>query len=178
VEGLMCDSPLYAPYIVQAYRTYYGEQVINPQDFFQERWLATFDRDVTKCIDEVLRYYPNTYEAMYTPRFRDALRNDQLAVEFPEFKALLDLNNVGREVNPSTPAIILHGDADPIVQLRTVEPFVARLCEANKHVTYRVYPGVHHFLTRQYSHVDTLTWMEAILTGNRPLSDCEKLGPP
>jgi dipeptidyl aminopeptidase/acylaminoacyl peptidase len=121
-----------------------------------------------------LHYYPNTPQAQYTPRFRDALQNDQLAVEFPEFKAMLDLNYVGREVNPSTPAIILHGEADPIVRLRTVEPFVRRLCEENKNVTYHVYPGVNHFTIRQSSHLDTLAWMRDILAGNTPASDCGK----
>jgi predicted esterase len=178
VEGLMNDSPLYAPYIVQAYRTYYGEQIIHPQDFFQERWMATFDQDVAKCIDVALRYYPNTHESMYTPRFRDALQHDRLAAEFPEFKAMLDLNYAGREVNPSTPAIILHGDADPIVRLRTVEPFVHRLCAENKNVTYRLYSGVNHFKIRQVSHLDTLTWMENILAGNEPVSDCGVISQP
>jgi acetyl esterase/lipase len=175
VEGLMCDSPLYAPYIVQAYRAYYGEQVLNPEDFFQERWMATFDQDVTQCIDHALKYYPNTHETMYTPRFREALQNDRLAVEFPELKAMLDLNYAGREVNPATPAIILHGAADPIVQLRTVEPFVRRLCEEGKSVTYRVYPGVNHFTIRQNSHLDTLAWMRDILAGNMPASDCGRI---
>jgi len=172
VEGLMCDSPLYAPYIVHAYRAYYGEQIVNPQDLFQEHWMATFERDVRMCIDTALGYYPNTHESMYTPRFRDALQNDRMAAEFPAFKALLDLNHAGREVNPSTPAIILHGDADPIVRLRTVEPFVHRLCEENKSVTYLVYPGVNHFTIRQHSHRDSLAWMDAVLAGNAPPSDC------
>jgi pimeloyl-ACP methyl ester carboxylesterase len=172
VEGLMLDSPLYAPYIVYAYRDYYGEAIINPHDVFQERWMATYERDVNKCIDHALGYYPNTHEAQYTPRFRDALQNDRLAVEFPEFKALLDLNYSGREVNPSTPAIILHGGADPIVRMRTVEPFVRRLCEENKSVTYRIYAGINHFQIRQVSHLDSLAWMQGILAGNGHVSDC------
>lgn len=172
VEGLMFDSPLYAPYIVYAYRAYYGEQIINPHDVFQERWMATFEQDVTKCIDHALGYYPNTHAAQYTPRFRDALQNDRLAEEFPAFKAMLELNYSGRKVNPSTPAIILHGAADPIVQLRTVEPFVRRLCEANKSVTYQVYPGINHFTIRQNSHLDSLVWMQDIMAGNVPVSDC------
>jgi pimeloyl-ACP methyl ester carboxylesterase len=178
VEGLMCDSPLYAPYIVQAYRAYYGEGIVNPHDLFQEHWMATFEQDVHKCIDDALGYYPNTHETMYTPRFREALQNDRLAAEFPEFKALLDLNYAGREVNPSTPALILHGEADPIVRLRTVKPFVRRLCEESKSVTYREYPGVNHFTIRQYSHLDTLAWMEARLAGNPPASDCGVLAQP
>jgi pimeloyl-ACP methyl ester carboxylesterase len=174
VEGLMYDSPRYAPYIVYAYRDYYGEQVIDPQDVFLERWMATYDQDVTKCIDDVLTYYANTPQGLYTTRFRNALYKGQMAAEFPEFKAMLDLNYSGREVNASTPAIVLHGAADPIVQLPTVNRFVTSMCEQGKSVTYRLYPGIDHFQTRQYSMVDTLSWMQEILEGNPPASDCAR----
>ena len=140
--------------------------------------MASFKQDVNMCIDDALGYYPNTHETMYTPRFREALQNDRLSEEFPEFKAMLDLNYIGREVNPSTPAIILHGDADPIVRLRTVEPFVQRLCEENKNVTYRVYPGINHFQIRQASHLDSLAWMKNILDGSMPASDCGTVAQP
>ena len=172
VEGLMYDSPRYAPYIVYAYRDFYGEETVDPKDVFLERWMATYDQDVTKCIDDVLAYYANTPEGLYTPQFRNALYNNQLATEFPEFKAKLDLNYSGREVNPSTPAIILHGAADPIVQLRTVNRFVTSMCQEDKSVTYRLYTGIDHFQIRQYSLVDTLAWMQDIQDGNTPASDC------
>jgi dipeptidyl aminopeptidase/acylaminoacyl peptidase len=81
-------------------------------------------------------------------------------------------------VNVSTPAIILHGAADPIVRLRTVEPFVRRLCEAEKNVTYRVYPDVNHFTIRQNSHLDSLAWMDAVQAGHAPPSDCGHLTQP
>jgi pimeloyl-ACP methyl ester carboxylesterase len=173
-EGLMYDSPRYAPYIVYAYRDYYGEQVIDPQDVFLERWMATYDQDVNKCIDDVLSYYANTPQGLYTSRFRNALYGDQLAAEFPEFKAMLDINYSGRNANTSTPALILHGAADPIVRLSTVNRFVTSVCEQGKSVTYRVYPGIDHFQTRQYSLVDTLSWMQGILEGNTPASDCAR----
>jgi len=178
VEGLMYDSPRYAPYIVYAYRAYYGEQIVDPKDVFLERWLTTYDQDVTKCIDDVLTYYANTPEGLYTSRFRNALYNNQMATEVPEFKARLDLNYSGREVNITTPAIILHGAADPIVQLRTVNRFVTRMCQEGKSVTYRVYAGIDHFQTRQYSHVDTLAWMQDVLAGNTPTSDCGRFVQP
>lgn len=174
VEGLMYDSARYAPYIVYAYRDYYGEDIVDPNDVFLERWMKTYDQDVNKCIDDVIGYYANTAEGLFTPRFRTALQSGQLAAEFPEFKARLDLNYSGREVNPATPAIILHGAADPIVRLRTVNRFVTRMCQEGKNVAYRVYTGIDHFQTRQYSLVDTLTWMQDILAGNAPISDCAR----
>ena len=88
------------------------------------------------------------------------------------FKEKLDLNYSGSEVNPAVPAIILHGGADDIVQRRTIERFIGRLCEAGKSVVYNQYVGVNHFQTRQQSFSNTLDWMEAVLDGNTPASIC------
>ena len=129
---------------------------------------------MNRCIDGGLTYYANTTQGQFTPRFRNALYGDQLATEFPDFKAKLDLNYSGREVNASTPAIILHGAADPIVQLPTVNRFVTSMCEQGKSVTYRLYPGIDHFQTRQYSMRDTLSWMQGVLEGSAPTSDCAR----
>ena len=173
VEGLMYDSPRYAPYIVYAYRDFYGEDIIDPARVFLPRWLPTFDEDVTsKCIDECFEYYPNDAVRLLTPEFRDALYNGRLGEAFPAFKEKLDLNYSGNGVNPDVPAIILHGGADDIVQLRTVERFIGRLCEAGKDVIYNRYAGVNHFQTRQHSYSHTLDWMKAVLEGNTPASIC------
>ena len=173
VEGLMYDSPRYTPYIVYAYRDFYGDQVVSLQDVLSQNWISTFEQDVTSlCIDDAFNYYANTPEQMFAPEFRNALYSNQLADQFPAFKEKLDANYSGRVVNASVPAIILHGDADPIVQLHTINKFVSEMCQAGKSVTYNVYPGVDHFQTRQYSFVDTLQWMEGILGGNTPVSDC------
>jgi len=173
VERLMCDSPRYGPYVVYAYRDFYGDEVIDPANVFLSKWLLTFESDVTsKCIDDVLDYYSDDPVRMYVAEFRDALYNDRLAEVFPVFKEKLDTNCSGQMVDTAVPAIILHGGADLIVKLGTVERFVAQICGAEKNVTYRTYPGVDHFQTRQHSFVDTLRWMQDVLDGNIPASTC------
>ena len=176
VEGLMYDSPRYGPYIVYAYRAFYGEEIVDPADVFLPHWLPTFGDDCTsKCIDEVFDYYPNTPARLFTAEFRDALYDDRLAEEYPAFKQKLDLNDSGDKEYPAVPSIILHGDADPIVKLRTINRFVAYMCGEGNNVTYNIYGGVNHFQTRQYSFFDTLTWMQNILTGDAPVSNCTEL---
>jgi hypothetical protein len=173
VEGLMYDSPRYSPYIIYAYRDFYGSEIVDPAEVFLPKWLPTFQDDVTtKCIDEVFEHYSNDPARMYTPRFRDALYNDRLADEFPLLKARLDANDSNQKAYPSVPLILLHGAADPIVRVRTIEEFVSYLCGEEKNVTYNLYPRVNHFQTRQYSFLDTLMWMEYILDGNTPTSNC------
>jgi len=173
VEGLMYDSPRYSPYIVYAYRDFYGTEIIDPADVFLPNWLPTFESDMTsKCIDEVLEYYSNDPARMYTLEFREALYNDRLADEFPLFKAKLDVNDSSQKVYTAVPVLLLHGTADPIVRVRTIEEFVAYMCTEGKNVTYKLYPGANHFQTRQCSFVDTLMWMQYILDGNVPTSNC------
>jgi hypothetical protein len=177
VEGLMYDSPRYAPYIVYAYRQFYGADVVDPARVFLPRWLPTFEPDVTsKCIDEVLNYYPNDAARLLTPEFSEALYNHRLTEAFPAFKEKLDLNYVGNGVSGSAPAVIMHGGADDIVRVRTVERFIGQMCDAGKDVSYNLFMGVNHFQTRQYSFVRTLDWMKAVLDGSPPESICGGVG--
>ncbi len=173
VEGLMYDSPRYSPYVVYAFRAFYGGEVVNPEDVFLPNWLTTFESDVTsKCIDEVLRHYSDNPAQMYTPEFLDALYNDRLAETFPAFKDKLDANNNRQTVDTAVPAIILHGEADPIVKPQTNQRFVIQMCNKGKNVIYYRYPDVNHFDTRQHGFVDTLAWMQSVLDGNTPVSGC------
>jgi pimeloyl-ACP methyl ester carboxylesterase len=173
VEGLMYDSPQYAPYIVYAYRSFYGDDLVDPKDVFLEKWLPTFESDVTsKCIDDVLEYYPSNPVQLFTPEFREALYNDQWGEPFAAFKAKLDVNDSNGKVYSGVPLIILHGEGDPIVKPHTIEKFVAYMCREGQNVTYKRYLGIHHFYTRQNSYIDTLAWMQEILNGNTPVSNC------
>jgi dienelactone hydrolase len=173
VEGLMYDSPRYSPYIVYAYSDFYGADIIDPADVFLPNWLPTFADDVTSmCIDEVLQHYSDDPARMYTPEFRDALYNDRLAEKFPAFKAKLDANDCNYKAYPSVPVVLWHGAADPIVKVRTIQAFASYMCSQGVNVTYKLYPGVNHFQTRQFSFVDTLIWMRYILDGNNPTSSC------
>lgn len=176
VEALMREAPSLAPYIVYAYRTYYGPDIIDPAQVFQERWLPTFNNDAsTKCVDEIYDYYNGGQENIYQPRFSEALYGEQLGFSFPYFKQALDQNNAARYTNPNTPALLLHGAADPIVTAQTNERFMRQMCTQGKSVTYYLYDNVHHFQTRQHSFVDTLHWMQAILSGTPVRSDCASI---
>lgn len=173
VEALLRERPPLGPYIVYAYLNYYGGEVIEPADVFLPHWLETFYQDAsTKCVDEAYEYYPKDPKELYKPEFLNALYSGQLGDYFPEFKRALDDNYVGNSVEATVPVILLHGEADTIVTSDTNEQFVAHLCNAGKNVSYNLYKDVNHFKTRQHSFVDTLSWMEAVLNGNNPESDC------
>lgn len=173
VEALLRERPPLAPYIVYAYSNYYGPYVIAPENVFLPQWLPTFTQDVTsKCVDEVYQYYPQEPSRLYRPEFLNALYSGQLSGGFAAFQQVLDLNYAGSAINPNTPALLLHGAIDPIVTTQTNEAFMAQICGMGKRVTYFLYPEVNHFDTRQYAFADTLRWIQEILNGGTPRSDC------
>ncbi len=176
VEALLRETPALSPYIIYAFHDYYGPNVIDPAQVFQEQWLPTFYNDAsTKCVDEVYDYYLGGQANLYRPEFSQSLYGGRLGFNFPAFKEALDRNDVGRVTNPQVPALLLHGSVDPIVTPQTNERFMRQLCRQGKSVTYYLYNNVHHFQTRQYSFVDTVQWMQAILTGRPVRSDCATL---
>jgi pimeloyl-ACP methyl ester carboxylesterase len=179
VEGLMYDSPRYSPYIVYAYRDFYGSETVDPADVFMPNWVSTFEDDVkSKCIDDALAYYSDDPARMYTPRFRDALYSGRLADEFPLFKEKLDANDCNDKAYTAVPALLLHGADDPIVRAHTIQDFVSYMCRQGVNVTYHLYPGLNHFQTRQGSFAETVRWMEYILDGNTPTSNCSSAAAP
>lgn len=172
VEALLRERPPLAPYIIYSYLNYYGD-IINPEAVFLPNWLATFYADAsTKCVDEAYEYYPEDPKLLYRPEFIEALYGDRLAETFPAFKEVLETNYVGSSPDTSVPVILFHGEADTIVTPETHERFVARLCNLGKNVSYKLYPEINHFQTRQFSFVDSITWMRNILSGQSPESQC------
>jgi predicted esterase len=173
VEALMRERPPLAPYIIYAYLNYYGGDVINPEVVFLPNWLSTFYADAsTKCVDEAYEYYPEEPQLLYRPEFIEALYGDRLAETFPAFKTALEINYVGGSLDTRVPIVLFHGEADTIVTPETHKRFVARLCNLGKNVTYKLYSEVTHFQTRQFSFVDSVTWMHNVLSGQPPESQC------
>lgn len=172
VEALLRDRPQLAPYIIYAYLNYYGD-VISPESVFLPNWLPTFYTDAsTKCVDEAYQYYPPDPNLIYRLEFINALYGERLAETFPAFKQVLDLNYVGSSPDTSVPVVLFHGEADTIVSPRTHDHFVARLCNLGKNVSYKLYPEINHFTTRQASFIDSVTWMHNVLGGQIPESQC------
>jgi pimeloyl-ACP methyl ester carboxylesterase len=175
VAALMRDIPYFTPYILYAYAQYYGPDTVDVARVLNPRWIPTFEQDVTgRCIDEMSTYYGQDPRQVYQAEFYDALVSGRLAEQFPNLQAALDMNSTG-VVRGDVPSLILHGGADPIVTTPSQDAFVRQQCSLGASVTYRVYPGVHHFQVRQVGFRDALAWMQSIVDGEAPPSDCVRL---
>ena len=173
VEALLRERPQLAPYIIYSFQNYYGGDVIDPNDVFLSKWLPTFYDDAsTKCVDEAYQYYPENGKMVYDPGFFDALYGGRLAETFPALAEALEINYVGASPNVEVPVVLFHGAADNIVTPQTHDNFVGRLCNGVKNVNYKLYTDIGHFQTRQYSFVDSVTWMRNVYNGQPPESQC------
>ncbi len=176
VEALLREQPALAPYIVYAYRDFYGANTISPEDVFAQNWIQSFYQDAAvKCVNEAYAYWKDDPNQMYNPNFTGALFGQRIQDQYPSFYERMAINDAGRAANPNTPALLAHGLSDPVVYPQTNQHFMRQLCEQGKPVTSINYPGVGHFQTRQAGFRDTLSWMRNILDGGQPRNDCGTL---
>lgn len=176
VEALLRESPIFTPYLIYVYRHFFGAEVIGPEDVFGDDWLPTFDQDVlTLCVDEIFAYYSNDPQGMYRPDFRTALFDDQLAEQYPLFKAVLDANYAGTFGGFTIPVAFFQGTADYVVTPESQQRFAELLCTQGQPVTYVPLPAIQHVYTRQSSFIDTITWMQGIANGEIPFNNCAEL---
>lgn len=177
IETLLKEDAIFSPYIVQAYRDFYGPEVVDPAAVFQDRWLANFEADVmTRCVDGIFNYYSPNARQMYRPEFVEALFTDHLQTVIPAFKAALKTNAAGLSRDGvDIPALILQGTADQIVTPPSQMQFATSLCELGNYVTYVSYPAVDHSNIRLASFRDTINWIESVANGDLPESNCASL---
>lgn len=177
---LLSESPIFSPYLVYAYRTLLGDDVIAPSQVFQDRWLANFEADATsRCVDNIFVYYSFSGRQMYRPEFREALAADRLQNIWPAFKRALEANSAGLAASGTDiPVLILQGTADTVVTPGSQEAFAAELCRLGHDVTFNIYRAVSHADTRRVSFWDTLAWLRSVAQNESVESDCATLTAP
>jgi acetyl esterase/lipase len=170
---LLQEDPIFGPYLVYAYRDFYGEDVIDPADVYLPRWVSEFEDDVLSlCVDEIFSYYSHSARRMYADDFREALDDGRLADVYPEFAKLLEANTAGFGGGTDIPVLILQGTADTVITPPSQQAFMDQLCALGNSVTWFEYRGATHADTRWRSYDDALAWMEAVVQGGAPGSDC------
>ncbi len=175
IVNLLKENPDLAPYFFKSYADFYGEDKVDVAQLLAPQWLPTFEKDVLgKCVSAVPSYYGSSASRVYSEKFYDALFNNRLEQEFPELNKLFWENSTGLKAS-TVPSLLIQGDPDPIVMVKSQEEFVNQACKIGSNITYMKYKGVHHFQTRHVSFKDVSNWMRNILSGGTPRSVCENL---
>ena len=170
---LLQEDPIFGPYLVYAYRDFYGEEIIDPAEVYLPTWVSDFEGDVlSTCVDEIFYYYSHSARRMYVDEFRDVLYDGRLAAVYPEFAEKLDANTAGLGDGTDIPVLILQGTADTVITPPSQQAFMDQLCALGNSVTKFEYEAATHTDIRWRSYADALVWLEDIVQGNAPRSDC------
>jgi len=175
-ETLLRENPIFAPYIIYAYRDFYGSEIVDVADVFMPQWVPTFESDVLNmCVDGIFDHYTRSTREMYTPVFRMALESGRLDEAFPLLAARLAENDTGLRGGTDIPVLILQGTGDTVVTPDSQRAFKDQLCQQGATVTYVEYPAVSHPEIRTVSFGDTLWWMQRVTEGVVPETHCEAI---
>jgi pimeloyl-ACP methyl ester carboxylesterase len=173
---LLQEDPIFGPYLVYAYRDFYGEEIIDPAAVYLPNWVSEFEDDVLSlCVDEIFSYYSHSARRMYLPEFRQVLYDGRLADVYPQFAERLAENTAGLGGHTDIPVLIFQGTADTVITPPSQRRFVDQLCALGNSVTWVEYRAVSHAGTRWTAFDDALAWMDTIVQGNTPRSDCPPL---
>lgn len=169
INWFLINNPNLAAYFVASYSDYYP--AINPDVILEPEWIGYLDRARTLCVDEGFGINSTTYDRVFADQFANSLRNNRLARDFPDIHQVFEENDSGTGYR-DIPTLIVQGTGDPIVTNEAQNTFVEQLCARGVPVQYQLYPGVHHFSTRQVSFNDTNAWINAITNGSTPPDNC------
>lgn len=172
VNALLSDRPALAPYIVESYRSWYGDK-IETDRILQGRWISELPtQGGSWCIDEVYQKYPTSAYDIYTPEFVRALSRDRLAEEAPVFAQAIQDNMTFTPALNKIPVLSLQGATDPIVTAATQRTNRNVLCREGGVLWYQEYPNVNHFQIRSAGFIDTQKWFNTIVYGGSAASNC------
>jgi pimeloyl-ACP methyl ester carboxylesterase len=172
-ELLLQEDPIFGPYLVYAYRDFYGEDIIDPAEVYLPPWVSDFENDVlSTCVDEIFYYYSHSARRMYEPEFREVLYDGQLAAVYPEFAEKLTANTAGLAGGTDIPVLILQGTADTVITPPSQQVFMDQLCALGNSVSLYEYEAATHADIRWRSYADVLAWLGDIVQGSAPRTDC------
>ncbi len=173
---LLQEDPIFGPYLVYAYRDFYGEALIDPAEVYLPRWVADFEDEVlSTCVDEMFYTYSHSARRMYESEFREVLYDGRLADVYPEFAERLVENTAGLGGGVDIPVLLVQGTADTVITPPSQRDFRDELCALGHSVTWMQYEAATHADTRWRGYRDVLAWMADAVQGGTPRSDCAPL---
>lgn len=171
VAALLATAAYYAPFVLLAYRSIYGDDV-DPAQVLARRFVPTLEQDAgTFCVDRAQQVYPYDGAGTYTDAFDRALQAGDPGAVAPGFARALAANATGLSGH-GLPALLVQGGQDVIVRDRTQERFAAELCAAGSVVSYLHVPDARHRDTRPAGFEAALAWMWGLAVGAPAPSTC------
>jgi acetyl esterase/lipase len=161
----------FGPYVLYSYHDYYGDDY---GSVLLQHWQDTLAHDVpAHCIDTDIPFWGRSPEGVYTPEFLQAVKDNQLQINYLRLVTDLDRNAVGA-VSTSSAKLINQGDHDNVVLPVQQTNALPALCQSSAGpVALKLYPGATHYTTMLQSFNDTVEWMRTLVRGQTVASTCK-----
>lgn len=174
VSTLWREHGAFAPYVVAAYEQYYGRAQVNAQDILLPSVYAGLPRNaLAQCVGNLHQMYSKRARDIFKPEFLRALESGTVGQRWPGVARALRVNNAGLgKAGAVVPAFVAQGTTDDIVTAAAQRAFVRTQCGLGRRVSYREYPGINHYQTRQVAFRDALSWIRSVANGNTAPSSC------
>lgn len=175
VQTLLLEHAAFAPYVLAAYEQQYGADAVPLRNVLLPGVYAGLDTNARRrCVGDLHRMYGRRPEQVFQKSFVDALRSGRVATAFPGLARVLRENNAGMvKEGAGIPAFVAQGTADDIVTAGAQQAFVREQCRLGRRVTYREYPGINHYQTRQAAVGEAIRWIFDVTAGKLPASACQ-----
>jgi len=173
VDLLKFNSNL-GPYLIYAYQDLYGKEVADADKLLLPRFARSLITDHKQCVGKVGNFYGYDGSKVYSPELWNSLSNGTVATDFPQFYEAL-ARNISGYGDWNFPTLILQGATDRITPPEQNRRLLERLCVDQKPTTYRELASTSHVYTRQRSFKDTLTWIDAVNSGENFPNSCATL---
>lgn len=161
----------FGPFVLTSYQDYYGRSY-DLNAILQPKWVPNLRTDVTThCIDTVINFWGKDPAAVYTPAMRQAMLSGNWAA-FSDFSKDLETNAVGDQKTTSA-KLINQGGQDNVILTGQQQSFMPKVCQNSRGpVNLKVYPVATHYTIMVQSFRDTTTWMQNIVNGKPPVTNC------
>lgn len=162
----------FGPYVLTSYMDYYHENY-QAKSILLPRWSENLRSDVlSHCIDTDLSYWGHDPSKVYTPEFIQAMTSGVPGNTYQRFFDRMKSNNIGDAMSSSA-KLINQGGKDNVVLPAQQTTALARICQhATGTTELKIYPEATHYTAMEQSLADTLSWMQAVETGNKVTNDC------
>jgi hypothetical protein len=170
---LLQEDPIFGPYLVYAYRDFYGDELIDPAEVYLPQWVSNFEDDVlSTCVDEIFYTIRTARGACTLPNSARCCTTGGWLRSILSLRRQLAANTAGLGGGADIPVLLLQGTADTVITPPSQRDFRDQLCALGHSVTWMEYGAATHADTRWRSYDDVLAWMADAVQGGAPRSDC------
>ncbi len=144
--------------VLYTYENLFGSDQIDPSKVLLDKYADNLEKDLLRmCVGGMQSYYPQNPQGLFKEDFIDALLNNKIEENYPQFIETFKKTVPVLEII-KIPVVVYQGGNDIVISPETQEAFIEKLKTNGISVDYVFYKDARHD-TRQISFSESRTWI-------------------